>query len=243
MNILIMLRHGQSAWNLEGKFTGWIDVPLTSRGEKEARNAGVEMRSAGLNFDIAFVSVLQRAIKTLEIALNELSPIDLPIRRDWRLNERHYGMLQGLNKKETTELHGKDKVHKWRRSYSQRPPQMPSDHTNHPAQNPLYKNITQLPSGESLADTLNRVQEFWHELVVPVLLENKSVLIVAHGNSLRALAKLIENMSEEDISEFNIPTGVPIVYEMDAKLNLIDRYFLADKKKIEAAIQEVVQQA
>ena len=243
MNKLIMLRHGQSAWNLEGKFTGWIDVPLTSRGEKEARNAGVEMRGAGLTFDVAFVSVLQRATKTLELALNELSLINLPIRRDWRLNERHYGLLQGLNKKETVEIHGKDKVHKWRRGYLQRPPQMPSDHPNHPTQNPLYANITHLPSGESLADTLNRVQEFWHERIVPALLENKAVLIVAHGNSLRALVKLIENMSEEDIAEFNIPTGVPIVCEMHVELNLIDRYFLADNKKLEAAIQEVTQQA
>jgi len=186
---------------------------------------------------------LQRATKTLELALNELSLINLPIRRDWRLNERHYGLLQGLNKKETVEIHGKDKVHKWRRGYLQRPPQMPSDHPNHPTQNPLYANITHLPSGESLADTLNRVQEFWHELIVPALLENKAVLIVAHGNSLRALVKLIENMSEEDIAEFNIPTGVPIVCEMDVELNLIDRYFLADNKKLEAAIQEVTQQA
>jgi len=172
MNKLVILRHGQSTWNLENKFTGWIDVPLTNRGEKEARNAGVEMHGAGLIFDVAFVSVLQRAIQTLELALNELSSINLPIRRDWRLNERHYGLLQGLNKKETTELHGKDKVHKWRRSFSQRPPQMPRDHPSHPTQNPLYANITTLPSGESLADTLNRVQEFWHDLVVPVLLEN-----------------------------------------------------------------------
>ena len=242
MNTLVIIRHGQSTWNLENRFTGWIDVPLSERGEQEARNAGVTLREADFIFDIAFVSFLQRAAQTLEIVLAELSCDDLQVNRDWRLNERHYGALQGLNKRETAEHHGKEKVPEWRRSFSLRPPELADDHPSHPKNDSLYRGIQNLPSAESLSDTLNRVQQFWEELVAPLVLANRRVLIVAHGNSLRALAKLLENMTETEILNFNIPTGIPIVYQLDKQMAIIDRQFLADDTKLRAAIDEVVQQ-
>ena len=242
MNTLVIIRHGQSTWNLENRFTGWIDVPLSERGEQEARNAGVTLREADFIFDIAFVSFLQRAAQTLETVLAALSCDDLQVNRDWRLNERHYGALQGLNKRETAEHHGKEKVLEWRRSFSLRPPELADDHPSHPKNNSLYRGIQNLPSAESLSDTLNRVQQFWEELVAPLVLANRRVLIVAHGNSLRALAKLLENMTETEILNFNIPTGIPIVYQLDKQMAIIDRQFLADDTKLRAAIDEVVQQ-
>lgn len=242
MSILVTLRHGQSTWNLENRFTGWVDVPLSPQGEQEARAAGVALRDSGFVFDVAFVSFLRRAAQTLEIALEELSSNDLRIERDWRLNERHYGALQGLNKQETVKHHGEQKVLQWRRSFAIRPPELPTDDPSHPKNDPLYHGIVGLPSSESLSDTLIRVQQFWHESMVPLLLANKRVLIVAHGNSLRALTKLIENMSEIEILEFNIPTGIPIVYELDKQTAFLHRYFLADDDKLQAAIDEVKQQ-
>ena len=242
MNTLVIIRHGQSTWNLENRFTGWIDVPLSERGEQEARNAGVTLREADFIFDIAFVSFLQRAAQTLEIVLAELSCDDLQVNRDWRLNERHYGAHQGLNKRETAEHHGKEMVLEGRRSFSLRPPELADDHPSHPKNDSLYRGIQNLPSAESLSDTLNRVQQFWEELVAPLVLANRRVLIVAHGNSLRALAKLLENMTETEILNFNIPTGIPIVYQLDKQMAIIDRQFLADDTKLRAAIDEVVQQ-
>lgn len=242
MHHLTIIRHGQSTWNLENRFTGWIDVPLSSRGKKEARSAGVSLHEAGFVFDIAFVSFLKRATQTLEIVLEELSSSNLPVKPDWRLNERHYGALQGLNKKETAERHGEQKVLEWRRSFSQRPPELSNDHPSHPQKDSLYQGIDNLPNAESLSDTLNRVQQCWEDLVTPLLLANNRVLIVAHGNSLRALVKLMENMSEAEILKFNIPTGVPIIYELNEQLSVQRRYFLADDARLKAAIEEVVQQ-
>ena len=242
MNTLVIIRHGQSTWNLENRFTGWIDVPLSERGEQEARNAGVTLREAGFIFDIAFVSVLKRAAQTLELVLAALSCDDLQVCRDWRLNERHYGALQGLNKRQTAERHGEEKVLQWRRSFSLRPPELADDHPSHPRHDSLYRGVQNLPSAESLSDTLNRVQQFWEELVAPLVLANRRVLIVAHGNSLRALAKLLENMTETEILNFNIPTGIPIVYQLDKQMTIINRQFLADDTKLRAAIDEVVQQ-
>jgi len=241
---LILLRHGQSTWNLENLFTGWHDVDLSTQGLIEARQAGVEIKRAGLKPQICFTSVLKRAIRTLWIALDELDMMWLPVERSWRLNERHYGALQGLNKAQTVAKHGEVQVKIWRRSYDIPPPPLADDDQRHPRFDPRYADVdrTLLPAAESLKDTLARVLPYWNERIAPTLLANKDVLVTAHGNSLRALVKMLDNVSEQDIVELNIPTGIPLLYELDAKLKPVASRYLGDQDKIKAAAEAVRRQ-
>ena len=240
---LVLVRHGQSTWNLENRFTGWIDVPLSERGIQEARDAGALLCKAGYAFDVALTSCLERATHTLELVLGEMDCGAIPIIQDWRLNERHYGALQGLDKRETAEKHGAQKVLEWRRGFSVRPPELADDHPTHPRNDSRYSGVPDLPSAESLADTLIRVRAWWQETLVPLLSTDQCVLVVGHGNSLRALAKLLEHLSEEEILEFNIPTGIPMVYQLDEHFIVLNRRFLADDAKLKAAVDEVRNQA
>jgi len=238
---LILVRHGQSTWNLENLFTGWHDVDLTELGRQEAVLAGCELERAGLEPQIAFTSVLKRAIRTLWLMLDTMDRMWLPVERSWRLNERHYGALQGLNKTQTVEQHGEAQVKIWRRSYDVPPPPLGIDDPRHPRFDRRYAGLdpTLLPATESLKDTLARVLPFWEARIVPELRAGKEVLVVAHGNSLRALVKMLELMSESDIVEFNIPTGIPLLYELDADMRPASRRFLGDPAAI-AAAQEAV---
>ena len=240
---LVLVRHGQSIWNSENRFTGWIDVPLSERGVQEARDAGMLLSGADYAFDVALTSCLERATHTLELVLEEMDCSSLPIIQDWRLNERHYGALQGLNKKETVEKHGTQQVLEWRRGFSVRPPELAYDHPTHPRNDSRYSGVPNLPGAESLADTLVRVRTWWHEALMPLLRTDQRVLVVAHGNSLRALAKLLEHLSDEEILEFNIPTGIPMVYRLDEHFTVLSRRFLADEAKLKAAVDEVRNQA
>ncbi len=242
---LVMVRHGQSAWNLENLFTGWTDVDLTEQGVAEAREAGRLLKAEGLEFDLAFTSVLKRAIRTLWLVLDEMDLMWIPVERSWRLNERHYGALQGLDKAETARRHGADQVKIWRRSYDIPPPPLDAGDERHPRFDPRYRGLDPalLPATESLKDTLARVLPFWRERVGPELMAGRDVLIVAHGNSLRALVKMLDGMSEEDIVEFNIPTGVPIVYELDDALSPArPRRFLGDAEAVKKAAEAVARQ-
>ena len=240
---LVLVRHGQSTWNLENRFTGWIDVPLSERGVQEARDAGTLLSDAGYAFDVALTSCLERATHTLELVLEEMGCGALPIIQDWRLNERHYGALQGLDKRETAEKHGAQQVLEWRRGFSVRPPELSYDHPSHPRNDPRYSEVPNLPGAESLADTLVRVRAWWEEVLVPLLRSDQCVLVVAHGNSLRALVKLLDRLSEEEILEFNIPTGIPMMYRLDEHFTVLNRRFLADDAKLKAAVNEVRNQA
>jgi len=243
---LVLVRHGQSAWNLENLFTGWTDVDLTPQGADEARAAGRLLREQGLEFDVAFTSVLKRAIRTLWIMLEEMDRVWMPVENDWRLNERHYGALQGLGKASTTEKFGAQQVKIWRRSYDIPPPPLAADDPRHPRFDARYRGIDPalLPATESLKDTLARVLPCWRDRIAPALGGGQDVLIVAHGNSLRALVKMLDAMSDEAIVEFNIPTGVPILYELDARLKpVMPRRFLGDPAAIEAAARAVAEQA
>jgi len=243
---LVLVRHGQSAWNLENLFTGWTDVDLTPQGADEARAAGRLLREQGLEFDVAFTSVLKRAIRTLWIMLDEMDRVWMPVENDWRLNERHYGALQGLGKASTTEKFGAQQVKIWRRSYDIPPPPLAADDPRHPRFDARYRGIDPalLPATESLKDTLARVLPCWRDRIAPALGGGQDVLIVAHGNSLRALVKMLDAMSDEAIVEFNIPTGVPILYELDARLKpVMPRRFLGDPAAIEAAARAVADQA
>ncbi|MBK8978790.1 MAG: 2,3-diphosphoglycerate-dependent phosphoglycerate mutase [Planctomycetes bacterium] len=245
MKTLVLLRHGQSQWNLENRFTGWVDVDLTDQGRAEATEAGRLMREGGYDFDQVHTSVLKRAIRTLWLALDELDRMWLPVRRDWRLNERHYGALTGLNKAETAARHGEDKVKLWRRSYDTPPPAMaPGDPAN-PADDRRYAALTeaQRPRTECLKDTVERFLPCWHEVIAPDLQAGKRVLVVAHGNSLRALVKFLDGMSDADIVELNIPTGVPLVYELDDALQPIRHFYLGDPDEIAARAKAVAEQA
>jgi 2,3-bisphosphoglycerate-dependent phosphoglycerate mutase len=241
---LILVRHGQSVWNVENLFTGWHDVDLSEQGRKEATSAGVEIKKAGLVPDIAFTSVLKRAIRTLWSVLDEMDLMWLPVERSWRLNERHYGALQGLDKAQTVEKHGAEQVLIWRRSYDIPPPPLALDDPRHPRFDRRYASVDPklLPASESLKDTLARVLPFWNERIVPELKAGKNVLVVAHGNSLRAVVKMLDNMSEADIVELNIPTGVPLVYELDANLKPIKSGYLGDAAAIKAAADAVKKQ-
>jgi len=242
---LVLIRHGQSIWNLENLFTGWTDVDLTDRGRNEARQAGALLTAEGLSFDIAFTSVLKRAIRTLWIALDEMDLMWLPVERSWRLNERHYGALQGLDKAQTVAKHGAEQVKIWRRSYDIPPPPLAADDERHPRHDRRYAGLesAELPATESLKDTLARVQPLWVERIAPELRRGRNVLIVAHGNSLRALVKMLDGMSDSDIIEFNIPTGVPILYELDDALRpRVPRRFLGDAEAIKAAADAVARQ-
>jgi 2,3-bisphosphoglycerate-dependent phosphoglycerate mutase len=238
---LILVRHGQSIWNLENLFTGWRDVDLSDQGLKEAAQAGRELLNEKLQPHIAFTSVLTRAIRTLWIILDTTQRMWIPVERSWRLNERHYGALQGLNKAQTVAQHGEAQVKIWRRSYDVPPPPLSWDDPQHPRFDPRYADVdpSWLPAAESLKDTLSRVLPFWESRIVPELRAKKNVLIVAHGNSLRALVKMLDMMSEADIVEFNIPTGIPMLYELDEQLQPINRRFLGDPAAL-ASAQEAV---
>jgi len=240
---LVLCRHGQSDWNLKNLFTGWTDVDLTEKGIAEAREAGRLLAGLDYDIDVAFTSVLKRAIRTLWIMLDEMDRMWIPVVRDWRLNERHYGALQGLNKAETAAKYGDEQVHVWRRSYATPPPPLEADDERHPAHDPRYSGISDLPGTESLATTLDRVKPCWEEVIAPELRAGRNVLIAAHGNSLRALVKMLDEVSEEEITGFNIPTGVPLVYDLDDDLKPRSRKFLGDPEAIAAAAAAVANQA
>lgn len=239
---LVLLRHGQSQWNLENRFTGWVDVDLSPRGMEEAKNAGLALGSKGYRFDVAYTSILLRAVHTLEIVLNELDQTDLLIVKDWHLNERHYGALQGLNKSEMAQRHGADQIQRWRRGYDVRPPAMSDADTKTQRSDKLYRQLDRVPATESLADTYIRVVRFWNHSIAPQIRNGSKVIISAHGNSLRALVKYIDGISDEQITSLNIPTGIPLVYELDSDLNPVDQFYLADQSTLDSAVSEVENQ-
>lgn len=244
MHKLVLLRHGQSTWNLENRFTGWTDVDLTDRGVAEAKQSATLLLEEGLSFDVAYTSVLKRAIRTLWWVLDGMDQMWLPVHRHWRLNERHYGALQGLNKAETAAKHGEEQVQVWRRSYAIPPPQLDRTDKRHPCHDPRYGELApaDLPGGESLALTVDRFLPLWHETIAPEIRSGKRVLIVAHGNSLRALVKYLDDMSEEQIVGLNIPTGVPLVYELDEQLRPLGHRYLGDPEEIRKAAEAVAKQ-
>ncbi len=242
---LVLLRHGESTWNLENRFTGWTDVDLSETGLAEAHQAGKLLKAEGYTFDVAFTSVLKRAIRTLWIALDEMDLMYLPVINAWQLNERHYGMLQGLNKAEMAEKYGKEQVHLWRRSYSTPPPPLDWNDERHPRFDPRYAGLKkkQLPACESLELTLQRVMPYWDKVITPRILKGQKVLITAHGNSLRALVKHLDHIPEDVITELNIPTGIPLVYELDEKLQAIRHYYLGDQAAAAAKAEAVKKQS
>jgi len=241
---LVLLRHGQSIWNLENLFTGWIDVDLSAQGLVEAREAGQLLRAEGIAFDIAFTSVLKRAIRTLWIALDEMDMMWLPVERSWRLNERHYGALQGLDKAQTVARHGAEQVKVWRRSYDIPPPPLEASHPQHPRFDRRYAQVdpAELPSSESLKDTLARVLPYWNSRIAPELVAGRNVLVAAHGNSLRAMVKMLDRMTDQAIVELNIPTGVPLLYELDATLKPVASRYLGDAEAVKARAEAVARQ-
>ena len=241
---LILVRHGQSIWNVENLFTGWTDIDLSEQGHREAAEAGRQLLRDNIAVDVAFTSVLKRAIRTLWIMLDQMDRMWIPVERSWRLNERHYGALQGLNKAQTVEQHGEAQVKIWRRSYDIPPPPLDANDKRQPRFDPRYANIdsSQLPATESLKDTLERVLPFWESRISSDLLAGRNVLVVAHGNSLRAMVKMLDNIAEAEIVELNIPTGVPLLYELDAKLQPLSRRYLGDPQAIAAAAEAVRKQ-
>ena len=242
---VVLLRHGESTWNKENRFTGWTDVDLSEAGREEAKKAGQLLKQDGFTFDVAYTSVLKRAIRTLWIAMDELDLLWVPVHRDWRLNERHYGALQGLNKAETAAKHGEEQTKIWRRSYDIRPPALTRDDPRFPGHDPRYASLTseELPVTECLKDTVERFLPYWHETIAPAIASGKKVLIAAHGNSLRALVKYLDHVSDEAIVELNIPTGIPLVYELDDDLKPLRHFYLGDPKAAEAAAARVAAQA
>ena len=244
MKKLILLRHGESTWNLQNRFTGWTDVDLSERGVIEANHSGQLMKQAGYDFDLAFTSVLKRAIRTLWIVLDELDLMWIPTLISWRLNERHYGALQGLNKAETAKKFGEEQVQLWRRSYSVQPPALQKSDERYPGKDPRYRSLSndELPLTESLADTVKRFLPYWHDSITPVIKEDKKVIIVAHGNSLRALVKYLDNISEDEIPNLNIPTGIPLVYELDDELKPIKHYYLGNPEDLKKSVERVANQ-
>jgi 2,3-bisphosphoglycerate-dependent phosphoglycerate mutase len=244
MHKLVLLRHGQSEWNLENRFTGWTDVDLTEQGKQEAILAGKTLKEEGFEFDIAYVSVLVRALRTLWLTLEQMDQLWIPWEKSWRLNERHYGGLQGLNKAETAAEHGEDKVLIWRRSYDIPPPALEKSDERYPGKLRVYKDVPagELPLTESLKDTVARFLPLWHETIAPTIKSGKRVIIAAHGNSLRALVKYLDNMTEEEIIKLNIPTGMPLVYELDDELNPIKHYYLGDAEAVQKAMESVANQ-
>jgi 2,3-bisphosphoglycerate-dependent phosphoglycerate mutase len=239
---LVLCRHGQSDWNLKNLFTGWTDVDLTDKGIQEAKAAGKLLKDLDYKFDVAFTSVLRRAIWTLWLMLDEMDRVWIPVHRDWRLNERHYGALQGLNKAETAAKYGDEQVHIWRRSYDVPPPVLEFEDERHPAHDERYAGIENLPATESLATTLDRVTPCWNDAIAPQLRDGKDVFIAAHGNSLRALVKMLDGISDDEITAFNIPTGIPLAYELDSDLKPISREFLGDPEAIAKAAAAVAAQ-
>ena len=244
MTRLVLLRHGESVWNLENRFTGWVDVDLSNNGRVEAKSAGKLLVKEGFGFDLAFTSLLKRSQKTLELCLGEMDLKNITIKKDWRLNERHYGSLQGLNKNDMVNKFGEKQVLIWRRSYDISPPKLKKTDSSHPINDPKYSNINRrdLPSTESLKDVINRFLPLWHKKIIKSIMQNKKVLIVAHGNSLRAIYKIINKVSHKKILEFNIPTGIPLVFEFDKNLDPIKDYYLGDKEEISKKIQMVKSQ-
>lgn len=244
MTKLVLLRHGQSQWNKENRFTGWTDVDLDETGRAEAKSAGQVLKNEGYTFDIAFTSVLKRAIRTLWTVMDEMDLMWIPVYRTWRLNERHYGALQGLNKAETAEKFGDDQVKIWRRSYDVPPPALEVSDERYPGHDRRYADLTkeELPLTECLKDTVERFLPYYHSTIVPQVKAGKRVIIAAHGNSLRALVKYLDNMSDDEVIALNIPTGVPLVYELDDDLKVIRHYYLGDQEKIAAAMQAVANQ-
>ena len=245
MPTLILVRHGQSDWNLQNRFTGWVDVDLSPAGVEEARAGGRALAEEGIQIDRAFTSVLKRAIRTLWIVLDEMDQMWVPVERSWRLNERHYGALQGLDKAETAAAHGAEQVKIWRRSYASSPPILDADDPSHPRFERRYGNLAEndLPSAESLAMTLDRVLPYWHETIAPSLLRGETAMIAAHGNSLRALVKYLDGISEAEILDVNIPTGLPLVYDLEADLTVKSSRYLADEEAVKAAATAVADQA
>jgi 2,3-bisphosphoglycerate-dependent phosphoglycerate mutase len=241
---LVLVRHGQSIWNLANLFTGWTDVDLSDQGREEAAQAGRELLKTGIRFDYCYTSVLKRAIRTLNIALDEMDRLWLPVEKSWRLNERHYGTLQGLDKAQTVERHGEAQVKIWRRSYDIPPPPLDPSDERHPSHDPRYAGVDPklLPATESLKDTLARVLPLWNDAIAPRLRAGQNILVAAHGNSLRAMVKMLDNVSEAQITELNIPTGVPLLYELDAALQPISSRYLGDPEAIKAAAEAVRRQ-
>lgn len=244
MHKLVLLRHGESAWNKENRFTGWTDVDLSERGRAEAQEAGRLLRDAGFTFDVAYTSLLRRAIRTLWITLDVLDLMWIPEEKDWRLNERHYGALQGLNKAETAAKHGETQTKIWRRSYDIPPPPVGGDDPRHPSHDPRYAGVAPatVPFTESLKDTVARFLPYWHETIAPSIRSRRRVIIAAHGNSLRALVKYLDDMTEADVVELNIPTGIPLVYELDESLKPIRHQYLGDPAAAAAAAARVANQ-
>jgi 2,3-bisphosphoglycerate-dependent phosphoglycerate mutase len=239
---LVLLRHGESVWNQENRFTGWTDVDLSEKGRSEARQAGITLREAGFRFDLAFTSVLKRAIRTLWIAQDEMDLLWIPVHKSWRLNERHYGALQGLNKAETAAKYGEEQVHIWRRSYDVLPPLLEKSDERHPCHDPRYQGVKELPAGEALKQCVDRMLPYWNEAIAPAVKSGQKVIVAAHGNSLRALVKHLDRMSNEAIMGLNIPTGVPLVYELDSSLQPIRHYYLGDEAAVKAATEAVAKQ-
>ena len=239
---LILCRHGESEWNLENRFTGWADVDLSPKGKQEAKDAGLTLKHEQLSFDLAYTSVLKRATRTLWIMLEEMSLTWIPVINAWELNERHYGALQGLNKSQVAAEYGEEQVQIWRRSYDTPPPPLNNDDERHPRFEIRYAGVSDLPASESLKDTLLRVKPYWQTKIMPSLLGNQDVLIVAHGNSLRAMVKMIENISDKEIMDFNIPTGIPLAYEFNENLKPIKQGFIGDPETIKQAAQAVANQ-
>ncbi len=239
---LILCRHGESEWNLENRFTGWADVDLSPKGEQEAKDAGLTLKHEQLSFDLAYTSVLKRATRTLWIMLEEMGLTWIPVINAWELNERHYGALQGLNKSQVAAEYGEEQVQIWRRSYDTPPPPLNNDDERHPRFEIRYAGVSDLPASESLKDTLLRVKPYWQTKIMPSLLGNQDVLIVAHGNSLRAMVKMIENISDKEIVNFNIPTGIPLAYEFNENLKPIKQGFIGDPETIKQAAQAVANQ-
>jgi 2,3-bisphosphoglycerate-dependent phosphoglycerate mutase len=244
MHKLVLLRHGESVWNKENLFTGWIDVDLSEKGREEAQESGRVLKEQGYTFDVAYTSVLKRAIRTLWITLDEMDLMWIPVIRDWRLNEKHYGALQGLNKAETAAKYGEAQVKIWRRSYDIRPPALEESDPRYPGHDPRYRGLTkdQLPLTESLKDTVARFLPCWHEVIAPAVISGKRVLITAHGNSLRALVKYLDDIPDQDIAELNIPTGMPLVYELDDDLKPLRSYYLGDPERVRQAMEAVANQ-
>jgi 2,3-bisphosphoglycerate-dependent phosphoglycerate mutase len=239
---LILCRHGESEWNLDNRFTGWADVNLSPKGEQEAKDAGLTLKHEQLSFDLAYTSVLKRATRTLWIMLEEMGLTWIPVINAWELNERHYGALQGLNKSQVAAEYGEEQVQIWRRSYDTPPPPLNNDDERHPRFEIRYAGVSDLPASESLKDTLLRVKPYWQTKIIPSLLGNQDVLIVAHGNSLRAMVKMIENISDKEIMDFNIPTGIPLAYEFNENLKPIKQGFIGDPETIKQAAQAVANQ-
>jgi 2,3-bisphosphoglycerate-dependent phosphoglycerate mutase len=245
MTKLVLLRHGESVWNLENKFTGWTDVSLSEKGVSESHKAARLLMQSGISFDLCYTSVLKRAIKTLWIVMEDMDRMWVDVIRSWRLNERHYGALQGLNKSETTAKYGEEQVFQWRRSFDVPPPPLDTHDPRFAGSDPRYADLTpdQMPRCESLKDTIARVMPYWQDTIVPEINKGRQVLIAAHGNSLRALVKHFDNISDSDIAELNIPTGIPLIYELDENIRPLKHYYLGNPEEVKAAQQAVANQA